>query len=155
MNDPPLMRGSETMGDLDCFGHCLVDGNAAGVQLLTKSLAGQQLRDYVRRTVVADVEHRQNVGMIQRRGGARFPLEARESLGIARERARQDLDGDVSAEARIAGLVDLAHAAGAQRRQDLVRAESGSRRKPHRTGGIVALLRGATGGTGDRQWHVS
>ena len=46
--------------------------------------------------------------MIQRGGGARFLLEAMEALGISRVRGRQDFDGDVAPEARIARAIDLA-----------------------------------------------
>ena len=63
--------------------------------------------------------------MIQRRHGSRLALEAiAEPLG-------RDLDGHVAAHARIAGAVDLAHAAGAERRQDLVRSQVSSGRKRH------------------------
>ena len=39
---------------------------------------------------------RGDVGMIQRREGLRFALEAREAVGVVRERVGQDLDRDVA-----------------------------------------------------------
>src|SRR5205085_9581127 len=50
-------------------------------------------------------------------------LEAAQRLGVLRERRRQDLDRDVPLELRVASPVDLAHPAGADRREDLVGSE--------------------------------
>ncbi len=46
--------------------------------------------------LVADVEDRKNVGMIERRGSARFLREALHAVTVGREGRRQDLDGDDS-----------------------------------------------------------
>ena len=54
----------------------------------------------------------------------RFALESREAIGVAREHLGQDLDRDVTIELRVARAIDLAHAAGAEGREDFVRAES-------------------------------
>ena len=45
---------------------------------------------------------------------------------VAGEVRRQDLDRDHAVQARVAGAVDLAHAPGAQRREDFVRTEPDS-----------------------------
>ena len=45
-------------------------------------------------------------------------------LRIGDEDVRQDLDRDVAIELRIAGAIDLAHSAGAERAEDLVRTEA-------------------------------
>ena len=58
----------------------------------------------------------------------RFALEAREPIGVGRERVGQDLDRDVAIQLRVARAIDLAHPAGAERRQDLVGAEPRARR---------------------------
>ena len=49
------------------------------------------------------------------------PLHA---LGIRRDRPRQNLDRNVSTQARVTRAIDLAHAAGAKRRDDLVRPDA-------------------------------
>ena len=54
----------------------------------------------------------------------RLALEARESIGIGRECPRQDLDGDVAAESRVARPIDFAHPAGTKRGDDLVDAQA-------------------------------
>jgi hypothetical protein len=57
------------------------------------------------------------VGMIQRRHGAGFPPEPLGELGGG------DLDGNDAVRAGVAGLVDFAHATGADGRNNLVRTE--------------------------------
>ena len=44
---------------------------------------------------------------------------------------RKDFDRDVATELRVARAIDLAHAAGAERRQNLVGAETSARRESH------------------------
>ena len=67
--------------------------------------------------------NRADVGMVERRQQARFAREARPALGIGGEVRRQDLDRDVTPELGVACAIDLAHAAGAERGDDRVRAE--------------------------------
>ena len=64
--------------------------------------------------------------MVQRGEGLGFALKPREPLGVGGERLGQDLDRDVAIQLRVARAIDLAHAAGAERGQDLVRAEAGA-----------------------------
>src|SRR4051812_31232082 len=61
--------------------------------------------------------------MIQRRQHLRFALEPRHAFGVTGERLRQDFQSDVAAKLGVARAVNLAHAAGANRRKDLVGAE--------------------------------
>ncbi|HSC29604.1 MAG TPA: hypothetical protein VLD67_20170 [Vicinamibacterales bacterium] len=63
--------------------------------------------------------------MIDGRDGARLAVEA------FAETARARLDGDQPVEARISRLPDLAHTAGANDGQDLVRAKPRARRQHH------------------------
>jgi hypothetical protein len=55
--------------------------------------------------------------------------------------ARQHLDGDGAIETRVAGAIDLAHAAGAKGRNQLVRAKTRAGREAHSMAAI--LQRGA------------
>ncbi len=57
--------------------------------------------------------------------------ESREAVGIVQERRRQRFQRDVATEFRVAGAVDLAHAAGAERRDDLVQPEASARLQRH------------------------
>ena len=53
--------------------------------------------------------------MRQRRHRLRLALEPRQRRRILRQRLGQDFDGDVAIQLGVAGAVDLAHAAGAER----------------------------------------
>jgi len=73
--------------------------------------------------VLADVVQRADVRVIELRYRPGLVVESITKLRIGRQRSREDLDGDGSVETRIAGLVDLAHAAFAQLVEDSIRAE--------------------------------
>jgi hypothetical protein len=51
-----------------------------------------------------------------------FQFEAGQPVGVVGELRGEQLQGHVPAQARIAGTIDLAHAARAERRDDLIRA---------------------------------
>ena len=65
--------------------------------------------------------------MIQRRDRLRLPLEPREHVRVLREGFGQDFDGDVAAQLRVPRPVHLSHSPGAERREDFVRPQQGSR----------------------------
>jgi len=58
-------------------------------------------------------------------------LASRQPVGGIGKAIRQSLDGDVAAEARVAGFVDFAHAPGAEWRGDLVVAQASSGHQRH------------------------
>ena len=87
---------------------------------------------------VADVVDAADVRMVQRGDGPRLALEARARIGIAGDVTRQDLDRDRAIEPRIAGFVDLTHAAGAERADDFIRTEPDSGVEGH---ACLSLLR--------------
>ena len=72
----------------------------------------------------ADVVHRQNIGVIERGGGARFLLEAPQPVRIGRKARGQHLNRHIATEPRIARTIDLVHAAHAERRENFVRTEA-------------------------------
>jgi hypothetical protein len=97
---------------------------------LAEGLALQQFHDQVRTAfVLSDVVNRADVGVIQSRGGAGFPLETLQGLAIGGKLVGEEFQSDGAAQARIFGLVDFAHAARADERDDLVGAEPLSPRK--------------------------
>ena len=49
--------------------------------------------------------------MVERGQDARLALEARQAIGMRRERGRQELDGHVAPETGVARAIDFAHAA--------------------------------------------
>ena len=79
-------------------------------------------RDERRPFILADVVHRHDVLMPERRGGTCLAHETFVDLG-GRE-IRENLQGDGAIQARIAGEIDGAHPAAADTFDDLIAAES-------------------------------
>ena len=73
--------------------------------------------------IVSDVVQRADVGVIERRNRARLPLEALAEFRSRRGLSDDDFDGDDAIETRVAGLVDLAHAAFAELGDDAIGTE--------------------------------
>jgi hypothetical protein len=65
-----------------------------------------------------------DVRVVQRGQGLGLALKPRDSLRVGDERLGQDLDRDGAIQLRVERAVDFTHSAGAERRQDLVRAET-------------------------------
>ncbi len=116
MDDPGVMRRGKRAGDIGRDRQPLGErpALALGEERSERRAVEQFLDDVAGLAVGADVEHRRDMGMVERGRGARLLFEAREPLGIGGESGGQDLDGDVAAEPRVHGLVDLAHAAFAE-----------------------------------------
>jgi hypothetical protein len=69
--------------------------------------------------------------MIQGREGLGLSCESCQPFSVAREEIGQDLDGDVAVQPGISGSIDLAHAAGTECGDDLIRADAGAGSEPH------------------------
>ena len=96
-------------------------------------LAVEQLRYHVRGAIKrADVEHREDVRVVQRGRCTRFLLEPTQAVAICRNVRWQHLDGYVAVQAAIPRPIHLAHAAAANERDDFVSAEAsaGSESQP-------------------------
>jgi hypothetical protein len=72
-----------------------------------------------------------DVRVVERRQRLRLAREPGQSLRIARKDLRQHFQRDVAIEPGVAGAVDLAHSAGADRSQHFVGTEPGPRRERH------------------------
>src|SRR5437870_8485368 len=92
---------------------------------LAQSLALEELRDNVGRAVVgAEVVDGENIRVVQLARRPRFCFEPTQAIRICCEIREQNLDCYIARQACVATPVNLAHAAGADRRQDLIRAET-------------------------------
>ena len=94
---------------------------------ISECLSGDQLHDErgtVRRFL--DVMNCRDVGMIHRREHLRFAFEPQEPIWIAGQRRRQHLDRNVARQFRVARAIDLADAAGAEGRENFIRAKTGA-----------------------------
>jgi hypothetical protein len=104
----------------------------AGFELGFERLAFDEIhRDVARAVVLVETVNRTDVSVVQRGEELGFALEACEPIGVLRERARQRLDRNLTAELRISGAVNLAHPAGTERADDEVRAELSPRGQCH------------------------
>jgi len=132
MDHALAVRGCERVGNLGGDGQRLLERQRPLPEALGERLAREALHYKIRRAVgLAHVEERADVGMAQARDRLRLALEARPAILIGTDIRREDLDGNGSVEAGVAGLVHLAHAAGANGEEDFVRAETGAGRKGH------------------------
>jgi hypothetical protein len=73
--------------------------------------------------VLTDIVDGNNVRMIKGGGRTRFLLEASKTIGVPGKRRRQNLNRDITIEARVVGTIDLAHTACAERSGYFVRAD--------------------------------
>jgi hypothetical protein len=74
----------------------------------------------VKVALVPHVEERADVGVVERGDRLGLALEALAALLVLGEGGGEDLDGDAAVEAGVLPPPDLAHSAGADRRQELV-----------------------------------
>ena len=124
MDDPFPVRRVECLGDLTRDRERLGDGQRPAGQTIGERRPFDELEDQRGHAVrFFEPVDRADVRMVERREQARFAREAGAALGIGREVRRQDLDRDVTTELAVARAIDLAHATGAERRHDRVRAE--------------------------------
>ena len=107
-------------------------GIGPGDGQLAQRLAVDELhRDEGRLAFAADLVDRDDVGMVQRRGGPRLLLEPREAFAVGRERLGKDLQRDFAAEPRVPRPVDLSHSPGPERAENFESPETGTGRDGH------------------------
>jgi hypothetical protein len=125
MNDALLVRRLERLRKLCRNGQRLGQRDRALREPLREIVAIHELhRQRGQTSAVLEPVNCRDVRMVQRREHLRFALETRNPFGIAGEDLRQDLDRDVAAKLGIARTIHLAHAAGADGRQDLIRTDA-------------------------------
>ena len=104
--------------------------------------AAEQFHYEIRASVgfggLADVVNRADIRMIESRRGAGFALEAGQMLFRGGQRGGEQLERDVPVKRQIVCLVDLAHAAGADRSDDLESTgDAGSGGQLHSLGDVM------------------
>ena len=124
VHDSRTMGALERFGDLRAEAQDVVNRQGAAQKAIGERLTFEQLHHQV---PVADVIKRADVGMIQLRNRLRFALKSSDQLRVRGELRRQHFDRHAAIEARVASAPDLPHAAGTERRDDLVRPETSSR----------------------------
>jgi hypothetical protein len=133
---------AERLADVDSVADCRLQWHRAGGHHLCEGGSLDQLHDHG--APVADVDQvvdRGDARVVESRQRAGFALETGARFEIVVARERQDLESDVATQPRVAGAVDLAHAAHAERGDDLVNTEAGTRRQRHEIGGGSRIIR--------------
>jgi hypothetical protein len=129
MDDAPLVRGVERRAKLAGDPESLAHRRRATSNPLGECLALDQFQDQRPRgrAVVGgcflDAVNGGNIGMVKGREHLRFTCEACHAIGILGDVRRQDFESDLPSQPGVARPIDLAHPAGAERRQDLVHPE--------------------------------
>src|SRR5438552_7373449 len=127
MDNSFLVSRCQSASHLDTVVHRLARGKGARAQALPQRLPFEQLLDDVGRTTVRPkIVNGNDIGMVELACGARFLLEASQTVGVLGEGFWQDFDGDLATQAGVPRAVHLTHPARAQRCDDLVRTEFSS-----------------------------
>ena len=133
VHDPLPVRFVQRVGDLDAVAQRLLQRQRRPSPADPASVSPSRY-SMTRYSIVALASHvveRADVRMRELRDRLRLPLEALPDLGRRRHVRRQHLHRHRPLQPRVPRLVDLPHPAGAERRQDLVRAEPRARADAH------------------------
>jgi hypothetical protein len=121
VEDPLGVRGAERVGDLHRqFQQPLVVKRLAFNRVLQRLALHHLHGDEGPAAVLADLVNRADVGMVQRRGGARLAAKAFQRVLVFLQVFGQELEGNVAAEGEVLALVNHTHASAAQLAQHAV-----------------------------------
>ncbi len=124
MDDAGAVRAIERAGDLHRDRQRVASGSGRG-RSIGERLALEVLHDEERGSMVlADVVERADVRMGELRDGARFRSNRARNCGSAASVSGRTFTATSTIEPGVAGFVDLAHAARAERADDFIRTES-------------------------------
>ena len=121
MNDVLLVSGVERVGNFDAERdeHFKCD-RVMRDELFERGALQELHRDEGLAVFFANVVNRADIRMIERGGGLRFALEAREGARVGADIFGKEFQRDAAMEAIVFGFVDDAHAAGAEAFGDAV-----------------------------------
>ncbi len=126
VGDAGGVGGGHAFGDLDGEIEEFLDRQRPALHQGVEGFAGHKFADHVEGAFdLSQVVDADDVRVVEGSGGAGLLFEAGAAGGIVGEGRRQDFQGDFAAEARVAGAVDFAHAAGPERGDNFVRSEAG------------------------------
>ena len=132
MNNSCPMRFVERIADLHGILERLRDRQAVLFQPRVERLTLEVLHHQeVGPVLMADVVHRADVRMAQGGDGSRFAIKPVPELLVGGQLCRENLDRHRAIETCVASLVDFAHPAGTERRENLIRSEGRADHKRH------------------------
>ena len=121
VHDPPFVRFVESLGDLAGDHQRLFGRERRLPQARLQCFARDVLHHDAGPAIdVGQLVNVTDIGMVERRRGARFAMQSFPRRGIRPERFGQELDGDLAPELRVVGEEHLAHATFAQALKDAV-----------------------------------
>src|ERR1700730_12987184 len=133
MHDPGLMRPGEALGNGHTDLESVANEERPGPEELAQGLALDELHGDPRSARRGpDFVHGDDRRMVERRGRLRLFFETTQPRRVRADIPGEHLDGNVASEPRVAGAVDLAHAAGAEKRTKLVVSQARPRQAPLR-----------------------
>ena len=132
VDNPARVCAAHAVGDLVRHARGLGEAQRSpGDQVGQRRTVHQLHHDRRRSGELLEPMDGRDVRVVDRRQQRGLALEPGTTVGALARRFGQHLDRDVAAQPRIAGAVDLSHAAGAEQADDLVRADSGARCNRH------------------------
>ena len=142
VDDSLLVGRFEGFGDLLRDGQRLVERD--GVRASTAVRRSSPSTSSITRALTPSASFVQpvdggDVRMIQRGEDFRFALKPRHSFRVSNEGLRQDLDGDIAIEPRVARPIHFAHPASPEGRENLVRTEARAIGQGHESGLILVV----------------
>src|SRR5262249_44383924 len=133
VNDALRVRRREPLGDLVSNSGDPPRRQGARGQQTAEGLTFEQLRDRVGNPALApEIVDREDVRLREAGDRLRLPLEPAERRGALSDGFGKALDGAVPSELRVPCPIDFTHPAGAERRHDLVWAQTRAGRESHR-----------------------
>src|SRR5208282_4412289 len=103
------------------------------VEHRAQAFALEKLGDQKRRAfVLTNVEHRENIGMIERGHRPRLLLETTQAVRFTGEGFGKDFQSDIAPQARVPGAIHFAHSASAYWSEDFIGPEFRARGERHR-----------------------
>ena len=124
VRDPVLVRGSDGVGEGDCYIENAIEGPSAGWDELGERLPAHELhRDKPHAATIFDRVDCDDIGVIDGGDGLRFALKALAELGIGGLERRQCLEGHLTAEPGVFSEIDFAHASASKEADDTILAE--------------------------------
>ena len=134
VDDAFLVCRVEALGDLAAGCERFRKRKRAACQSLSKRQARNQLEHEtgkrtgrVRIREILEAVDLRNMRMVERSKELRFTFESRKAIGIGDDLVRQDLDGDLASEPRVARTIDLSHPAGTEQSLQFVSADPPTR----------------------------
>ena len=144
VDDALRVRGFERLGDLPEDGDDVLGGHRSALEALGEVLTGHQLHlDEGAIAAVLEAVQRGDVGVIERGQDPRLALEPAAPIRRIGHRLGQDLDRDFTPQPQVLRPIHLAHAAGADRGENLVGADAWFRAST--ASGRPAIIRATTG----------